>query len=215
MPPWRTLGGMSETATSSSTLFERVEPYTHWFIRIALASIFVYHGIDKMRNGTPPEGPLDAMFFGSAALFWMVALGELAAGLGIVAGGFHFGNAALVTRVSGAIILVIMIGAAQFHLAGAGGMGTHPWHFMQGGAEHQVFTGLRGRRAKAEELAVGAEGSGVQERAAPVAHRQGRAAGDVPGGQQAQLQLSQGEVSEERGDQRMGRPIADEGGGDV
>lgn len=123
---------------------EALAPHLHWLIRAALAAIFLYHGIDKLANGTPPQGPLDAMFFGSAAVFWLVAVGEVVAGVAVVLGGLGFARSELTTRVAGAIILIIMLGAAQFHLAGAGGMGTHPWHFMRGGAEFQVLTAVLG-----------------------------------------------------------------------
>lgn len=137
---------MAETSPMQP-LFERMAPHMHWAIRFALAGIFVYHGFDKISNGTPPDGPLEAMFFGSAALFWLVALGELVAGLAIVAGGLPFARAELTTRIAGGIIFIIMLGAAQFHLSGAGGGGGHPWHFMQGGAEFQVLTAMLGLAA--------------------------------------------------------------------
>ena len=135
---------MAEQAAARRFDFATLEPHLHWALRIALAAIFLFHGIDKLRNGTPPAGPLDAMFFGSAALFWLVALGETAAGAAMVIGGFESARSELITRIAGGIILVIMAGAAQFHLSGAGGMGTHPWHFMQGGAEFQVLTAMVG-----------------------------------------------------------------------
>ena len=135
---------MADQATAPRFNLDSLAPHLHWALRAALAGIFVFHGIDKFQGGTPPEGPLEAMFFGSAALFWLVAIGEVVAGLAIFAGGFDFAKNELATRVAGGIILVIMLGAAQFHLSGAGGMGTHPWHFMQGGAEFQVLTAMLG-----------------------------------------------------------------------
>ncbi len=117
--------------------FEPFVPKFHWVLRLALASIFIYHGMEKLRGGTPPAEMLDMMFFGSAGLFWLVAVGEVVAGVAILAGGFKFNNADLVTRFAGATIFVIMAGAAlTVHLP--------TWHFMQGGAEFQVLTAALG-----------------------------------------------------------------------
>ncbi len=117
--------------------FEPFVPKLHWVLRAALAAIFAYHGVEKLRGGTPPQGMLDMMFFGSAAVFWLVAITETIAGLAIVAGGFTFGAADLVTRAAGAAIFVVMAGAAvTVHLP--------TWHFMQGGAEFQVLTAALG-----------------------------------------------------------------------
>ncbi len=112
-------------------------PHMHWLVRAALTGIFLYHGIDKLRGGTPPQEALDMMFLGSSAVFWLVALGETAAGIGILAGGAKFSYADLVTRLSGLVIAIIMIGATFIvHLP--------EWHFMRDGAEFQVFTAMVG-----------------------------------------------------------------------
>lgn len=131
---------MADPRRGTLQAFDRFAPHVHWFVRAALAGIFLFHGYDKISNGTPPDGPLEAMFFGSATLFWLVALGEVVAGAGFVLGGLRHERAALSTRVAGGIVLVIMLGAARFHLSN----GAHPWHFMQGGAEFQVLTAAIG-----------------------------------------------------------------------
>jgi hypothetical protein len=100
------------------------------------------------------------MFIGSSLVFWLVVLGEAGAGLGVMIGGLRFANAAWVTRGSGAVVAIIMAGAARFHFAGFGGAGTHPWHFAMMGAEFQVLLMLLGVaffvRGNAEQAAPGA-----------------------------------------------------------
>lgn len=129
-------------ASPVERFLDRLQPHIHWVVRVGMAAIFLFHGIDKLTAGTPPAEPLDAMFLGSPLVFWLVATGETAAALGFMVGGFNHRFSGVVTRTAGAVIVVIMAGAVQFHVSGAGGMGTHPWHFMQGGAEFQVLTGL-------------------------------------------------------------------------
>ncbi len=110
-----------------------VVPHVHWFVRLGLAGIFLYHGIDKLAAGTPPAEALDMMFLGSAAVFWMVAVAEVLAGVAVLAGGFPIPFSDLLTRLGGLAIAVVMLGAAFIvHLP--------EWHFMRGGAEFQVLT---------------------------------------------------------------------------
>ncbi len=107
-------------------------PHVHWLVRLAVAGIFVYHGIDKVTSGTPPQEGLDMMFLGSAIVFWLVAIAEVTAGVAIVAGGLKHDLADLLTRYAGFAIAVVMLGAAFIvHLP--------EWHFMRGGAEFQIL----------------------------------------------------------------------------
>ena len=48
------------------------------------------------------------MFYNSSLFFYLIGLGELVAGIGVIVGAFVYG---LVTRVSGLIIAIIMLGA--------------------------------------------------------------------------------------------------------
>ncbi len=112
-------------------------PHVHWLPRLGLAAIFLYHGVDKLRAGTPPQEALDAMFLGSGLVFWLVALAETAAGAAILAGGLKHDYADLLTRFAGFAIAVVMLGAAFIvHLP--------EWHFMRGGAEFQILTAAVG-----------------------------------------------------------------------
>lgn len=131
----RSCQGMAENLSARiDTRLSPAAPHVHWALRLGLAAIFVYHGLDKLRAGTPPQGMLDMMFFGSGAVFWMVAVAELLAGIAIVAGAF---TTPLLTRAAGAAIALIMLTAAvTVHLPA--------WHFMQGGAEFQVLTAALG-----------------------------------------------------------------------
>ncbi len=84
-------------------------------------------------DGVPPAEMLDAMFFGSSLVFWLVAMAEASAGIAILAGGFKHDLADLATRYAGFAIALVMLGAVFIvHLP--------EWHFMRGGAEFQVLT---------------------------------------------------------------------------
>ena len=89
-------------------------PITPWLLRLGLGIAFIYHGIGKFP--LPPERMVT--WFESLGYMYpefvtsLVALGEVIAGIGVIAGGFfsnHIGN--LTTRLSGGAIVVIMIGA--------------------------------------------------------------------------------------------------------
>ncbi len=89
-------------------------PITPWLLRLALGTSFILHGIGKFP--LPPEKMVT--WFESMGYMYpeivtsMVALGEVAAGAGIILGGLsktHVGN--LITRISGGAVAVIMIGA--------------------------------------------------------------------------------------------------------
>ena len=89
-------------------------PITPWLLRLGLGIAFIYHGIGKFP--LPPERMVT--WFESMGFMYpeivtsMVAVGEVAAGAGIILGGLisgHVGN--LITRISGGAVGVIMIGA--------------------------------------------------------------------------------------------------------
>ena len=89
-------------------------PITPWLLRLGLGTSFILHGIGKFP--LPPEKMVT--WFESMGYMYpeivtsMVALGEVAAGAGIILGGLsktHVGN--LITRISGGAVAVIMIGA--------------------------------------------------------------------------------------------------------
>ena len=89
-------------------------PITPWLLRLRLGTSFILHGVGKFQ--LPPEKMVT--WFESMGYMYpeivtsMVALGEVAAGAGIILGGLsktHIGN--LITRISGGAVAVIMIGA--------------------------------------------------------------------------------------------------------
>ena len=89
-------------------------PITPWLLRLSLGTSFILHGVGKFP--LPPEKMVT--WFESMGYMYpeivtsMVALGEVAAGAGIILGGLsktHLGN--LITRISGGAVAIIMIGA--------------------------------------------------------------------------------------------------------
>ena len=80
----------------------------HWLLRIALASVFVYHGVLKFQNleGFAQMLPI------SYLQVVLVALAETAGGLLVLAGGFRTDRISdLVTRVGAALNIPVIIGA--------------------------------------------------------------------------------------------------------
>ena len=56
---------------------------SHWLLRIPLALLFIQMGLMKL-----PIDPAEAESYGlSVLVWWVVALGELGSGLGLIAGG--------------------------------------------------------------------------------------------------------------------------------
>jgi len=110
-------------------LLKGLSPHVHWGLRLALAATFLYHGYHKF----PIEGPMMGL---PTAVVWMLALGEIAAGLLLIAGAF---GKDMLTRLGGLIVIVVMIGAiALVHL-------KNGFNVMQGGMEFQLLmlaTGL-------------------------------------------------------------------------
>ncbi len=106
-----------------------LSPHVHWGLRLSLAATFIYHGATKL----PVEGPMMGM---PAAMVWMLALAELAAGVLLIAGAF---GKEVLTRVGALIVIVVMVGAIAMVHAKNG------FNFMNGGMEFQILilvTGL-------------------------------------------------------------------------
>ena len=56
---------------------------SHWLLRIPLALLFIQMGLMKL-----PIDPAEAESYGlSVLVWWVVALGELGSGIGLIAGG--------------------------------------------------------------------------------------------------------------------------------
>ncbi len=89
-------------------------PITPWLLRLGLGISFILHGEGKLP--LPSERMvtwLESMgYMYPEIVTSMVAVGEVAAGAGIILGGLvsgHVGN--LITRLSGGAVVIIMIGA--------------------------------------------------------------------------------------------------------
>lgn len=83
--------------------------HAHWLPRAALASVFLFHGLQKFIGGIGGFAEMMGLPFGLAAA---VALLEVLAGAGILAGGAVRGLAGeLTTRLAGLAIAPVMLGA--------------------------------------------------------------------------------------------------------
>ena len=80
---------------------KNLSPHVHWGLRLSLAATFIYHGAGKF----PIEGPMMGM---PVAVVWLLALGEVAAGVMLIAGAF---GKEMLTRLGGLIVIVVMVGA--------------------------------------------------------------------------------------------------------
>ena len=105
-----------------------LSPHVHWGLRLSLAATFLYHGATKM----PVEGPMMGM---PAAMVWMLAIAEVAAGVMLIAGAF---GREMLTRIGALIVMVVMLGAIALVHAKNG------FNVMDGGMEFQVLMLLTG-----------------------------------------------------------------------
>ena len=80
-----------------------LKPHVHWLLRIALASVFLYHGIGKLMD----FGGFSQMMGLSTPVAALVTFAELAGGVGIIVGFF---TNDLITRLAG---LAIALAAFQ------------------------------------------------------------------------------------------------------
>lgn len=104
-------------------------PHVHWGLRLSLAATFIFHGVTKF----PIEGPMMGL---PVAIVWLLALGEIAAGLFLIGGAF---GKDMLTRLGAYIVIVVMIGAIVLVHAKNG------FSVMNGGMEFQILmlvTGL-------------------------------------------------------------------------
>ena len=101
-------------------------PYAHWFLRLAIAAVFLYHGLTKFGN---LEGVAGMIGF-PVWLTVILALAESFGGVLILAGGVAQD---WMTRLAGLIFAVVMLGAIfKVHL-------QHGWNSIGNlGMEFQV-----------------------------------------------------------------------------
>ena len=111
-------------------VLDSFKPNAHWLLRIALASVFIFHGWGKVMN----LGGFSEMLGLPVAVIALVTFAELAGGIGIIAGAF---TKDLITRLSGIALVPVLLGAIfMVHLG--------RWNFVpaedfpMGGMEFQV-----------------------------------------------------------------------------
>ena len=83
--------------------------HRNWLLRIALASVFIFHGFGKLVGPGGVAGFAGMMDLPLIAA-WLVTLAEIGGGLGIIVGGLKLGPAWL-SRLSGLVIIPVMLGA--------------------------------------------------------------------------------------------------------
>lgn len=124
------------TTNSSSNILAAAGKYAHWALRLAVAGVFIYHGLAKFPN----LSGMAAMMGVPVALWAIVAVMETLGGLLIVVGAF---TKDIITRIGGLLIIPPMLGAiATVHWG--------QWSFMPseshpiGGMEFQTVMLLIG-----------------------------------------------------------------------
>ena len=116
------------------TILNQLAPYAHWFIRLTISSVFIFHGVLKFMD---LEG-FSQMLNLSVPVMTMVALAEVLGGGLILLGGLSRDQKSdLMTRVGALVCIPVLIGAiALFHWG--------RWNFVpadgfpMGGMEFQV-----------------------------------------------------------------------------
>ena len=104
-----------------------------WLLRIALAAVFLFHGIGKF-TGAGGIGGFAQMMGLPVFVAFLVGFAEVAGGLGIIIGGF---GRPLITRLAGIAIIPVMLGAIFMVHWGRWSFTPSESHPM-GGMEFQV-----------------------------------------------------------------------------
>ncbi len=108
-------------------ILDNLSPYAHWFLRLALASVFLYHGLAKF----PMLKPMAEMMQMPVVIIVLIALAETAGGALVLLGGFLKD---WMTRLGVLLLVPIMLGAifmvhwGQWHFKATE---THPMGGMQ------------------------------------------------------------------------------------
>lgn len=128
MPPETANSNVEETL--NIPVLATLSAHAHWFLRIALASVFVFHGIGKF----PTAAGMAEMMGMPVAMIYLLGTMELMGGLLVLAGGFKLDWA---TRLGALLIVPVMIGAiALVHWPRWSFTSTE--QFPMGGMEFQV-----------------------------------------------------------------------------
>ena len=116
------------------TILNQLASYAHWFMRLTISSVFIYHGVLKFMN---LEG-FSQMLQLSFSIVVLVALVEVVGGALILLGGFSRDQKSdLMTRVGALLSIPVLIGAITLVHWGR-------WNFVpsedfpMGGMEFQV-----------------------------------------------------------------------------
>ena len=81
-----------------------LKPNAHWLLRIAVASVFLFHGMGKASSIGSFAQMVDIPYIVAA----LVTFAELAGGIGLIVGRF---KSDLITRLAGLAIAPVMLGA--------------------------------------------------------------------------------------------------------
>jgi len=116
------------------TILNQLASYAHWFMRLTISSVVIYHGVLKFMN---LEG-FSQMLQLSFSVVILVALAEVVGGALILLGGFSRDQKSdLMTRVGALLTIPVLIGAITLVHWGR-------WNFVpsedfpMGGMEFQV-----------------------------------------------------------------------------
>lgn len=102
----------------------------HWFLRAAIASVFIYHGLDKF----PKLEGMAAMLDMPVAVLFLVALAETFGGMLLLLGGL---SKDWMTRLGALMLIPVMLGAIFMAHWGQWSFVPSETHPM-GGMEFQV-----------------------------------------------------------------------------
>ncbi len=81
-----------------------IRPHAHWLLRAGFAAVFLFHGLGKVATFSS----FSEMMGLSTPVAALVTFAELAAGIGIIVGGF---KSELITRLSGLAAIPVLLGA--------------------------------------------------------------------------------------------------------
>ena len=107
-----------------------LSPYAHWFLRLAIASVFIYHGLWKF----PALSGMAEMMGLPVVILFLVAVAETVGGALVLLGGFLKD---WMTRIGALMIMPVILGAIFMVHWGQ-------WHFKateshpMGGMQFQV-----------------------------------------------------------------------------
>jgi putative oxidoreductase len=112
-------------------ILDNISPHAHWFLRLALASVFLYHGLGKF----PQLTQLAGMMKMPVAMITLVALAETVGSVLILLGGFLKD---WMTRLGALLLIPVMLGAIFMVHWGQWNNFAHTESHPMGGMEFQV-----------------------------------------------------------------------------